>query len=732
MDNTNAMDESSQFHTTTDGESGYAESELRSLPNSVTYHDQSNAFEMSTSRNYNDTTQNTSINSNATGQQRKHNVSMHSYHRSPTSNNNSTMNNSAVTSPNNNNNNLFRVGMRIVCRYGGGNEWYPGTVAHDNGDDTYVINYDDGDSEEAAPKHRVRAISTSYNNSNNGAASPDSSHLYSGIQENNRSSESLSSSAIQEGTASPLPSTKSNFGKIIMFASGSDENNNTGDAVGQNINVSPRTTTTSTINGNYGSSPLSQTTTTTNNRITEKEEFTPRPAYLSTGSNIGIANTFSLASPEEEIIDEIDSNRSQILPMTPETTLPVPKSGHRYPSSSPLSPHQRTTSMNNNNILNNNLSRPSVHSTGLLSADTEYSADGFEPDNSTDGGIPVHIDYQAPISSKPSTASSISSPRGSQRTITTSSKSTGVPGSSPPSQYRSSAYPKHDAGMQTSPLSDRLPTSTNAWDMNNTHTTNSSTVPPSSTYYPPPPPGYYPYPYPPPSSSTATYPSVHPVSGLRPSIPPPTVPYGYPPYPMMASPYNLPVPSMPVIQPLGLGTTALSALLGTLRNTNSSNTIAPPNLPVSATTSSTSIHQPSPTTVYLRTLAESLAKAPPGLASTKDTASTQPPITPATAAVAAGMHPAIVRALAEYQSTLAASDLAFAKQIDLLKGHVQRSKSMLAVASRPIGGGSPGHETPSFKYSSLQDTKAYINEQKQHRTAPLSFDEALRRVKLNM
>ena len=41
----------------------------------------------------------------------------------------------------------FIAGQRVEARFGGKGKWYGGAVVQDNGDGTYGVRYDDGDSE---------------------------------------------------------------------------------------------------------------------------------------------------------------------------------------------------------------------------------------------------------------------------------------------------------------------------------------------------------------------------------------------------------------------------------------------------------------------------------------------------------------------------------------------------------------------------------------------------------
>jgi hypothetical protein len=53
----------------------------------------------------------------------------------------------------------FRLGEEVDVRHKGGYHWYPGRIKSVNGDDTYGVVYDDGDSEDAVPM-KVQKSST--------------------------------------------------------------------------------------------------------------------------------------------------------------------------------------------------------------------------------------------------------------------------------------------------------------------------------------------------------------------------------------------------------------------------------------------------------------------------------------------------------------------------------------------------------------------------------------------
>lgn len=194
-----------------------------------------------------------------------------------------------------------------------------------------------------------------------------------------------------------------------------------------------------------------------------------------------------------------------------------------------------------------------------------------------------------------------------------------------------------------------------------------------------------------------------------------------------APPPPPPPPPQPLFQPLGLGTTALSALLSSIR----SGTTSAPLLPASQPTGDPI---QSATSIYLKTLANSLSAG-------ADKASLKPShigssldISPSAAAAAAGMHPSIVSALSNYQSVLAASDANFSRQLDLLRSHAARSRATLASAS----GSAPLAGSPSttrnveqhipYSYSSLEETKRMLASRRAEKA--IDINEARRRVTL--
>ena len=48
------------------------------------------------------------------------------------------------------------VGVQVEARFGGEEDWYPGTVAAVNADGTYRVAYDDGDEEDSVAPEYVR------------------------------------------------------------------------------------------------------------------------------------------------------------------------------------------------------------------------------------------------------------------------------------------------------------------------------------------------------------------------------------------------------------------------------------------------------------------------------------------------------------------------------------------------------------------------------------------------
>ena len=50
----------------------------------------------------------------------------------------------------------LRTGMNVAAKYGGGAKYYPGVITRDNGDETYAISYNDGDTEDAVKRPLIR------------------------------------------------------------------------------------------------------------------------------------------------------------------------------------------------------------------------------------------------------------------------------------------------------------------------------------------------------------------------------------------------------------------------------------------------------------------------------------------------------------------------------------------------------------------------------------------------
>ena len=53
----------------------------------------------------------------------------------------------------------FAPGDRVEAQFNGKDKSYPATVKKDNGDDTYALEYDDGDKEDAAKAEHIKAMS---------------------------------------------------------------------------------------------------------------------------------------------------------------------------------------------------------------------------------------------------------------------------------------------------------------------------------------------------------------------------------------------------------------------------------------------------------------------------------------------------------------------------------------------------------------------------------------------
>ena len=60
----------------------------------------------------------------------------------------------------------FSVSERVECRYGGGETYYPGSIAAVNGDGTYNIGYDDGDAESNVDGSLIRGVAAADGSSN--------------------------------------------------------------------------------------------------------------------------------------------------------------------------------------------------------------------------------------------------------------------------------------------------------------------------------------------------------------------------------------------------------------------------------------------------------------------------------------------------------------------------------------------------------------------------------------
>jgi hypothetical protein len=591
----------------------------------------------------------------------------------------------------------LKPGLRVLCRYGGGGEWYAGTLARENSDGTWVVNYDDGDSEEAAPLYRIRPVAVSPSGA--GSASRSGEEAEDGDGDGEVDADGRGASAVTPVTSV----TPGKFGRVIMFAGAEGGGGGEGGAAAA--------AAAATAAGAGGTSPRSSSAYPLQQR--QRQQPVGSPLY---------------SVEEDAIPDETERGAG----------------ADAGSAGAPSSSSRPAPGLGSPSVKLGALSRPIVHSTGLTSADTEYSGDGFEGDASGDAGAsPRETSPASAATPARGTAAVLSATMagdGQQQysmvfdTTLAPGAAAGLPASSPlgrspaarggrvapgsspvphrlsgtapgsspagASQPRRAVYPQHEIGIQT-----------------DGPTSSSSSYNPYAYPPPPPPPPHY-------------YSHVH--------------GYGVPPGGMAAYPPAVPVPTMPVLQPLGLGNSALSAILAGLRPGGAglvaAGRVAPPPVPPAPPAAPSAS---SPTTVYLRALADALARPPGSVPSAAAAAagatatSAAASLSPSAAAAAAGLHPSVVGALANYQATLAASDLAFARQVQLLRAHVSRTRSMLASANgtRPSGGGSPGgqgHESSSgakggYAYSTLAEAQEYIAEQRAKRP-PLTFEEALRRV----
>lgn len=615
----------------------------------------------------------------------------------------------------------LRIGMRVMSRYGGGTEWYPGSIARDNGDGTFEINYDDGDSEEAVPSHRLRVIDTG-NDSGDG----DDSSATNGDEGNTSSGKDrlqldITSATRHEATTQLQVASISpaKFGRVIMFSS-------------------------PTSSSAAGVTPVSPSQTVRSPaQVSVQQQQMPVSGSENAGSSSADHNASASDADGDGDDDIIDETETQLLSrdlrpserhLSPSKAQQQQQEGAGTISagSPQLRPSTATaaaaagvnrSTVNGSSISGNargspsigrSLARPSLHtvaSAGAMTvAETDYSVDGFDADGHDGEGDDVSV----PLASKHAAAatSSSSSGQGVHR----------VPGSSPAPVARS------EMAIQTEPDTGGGSQPPHAYS----HPWNPALGPyPPYGYHhqqqPAQQQGYPAYGYPPSSHSgyTRTTPAVPP--------PPPPQQQQYP-YPGYAYPptHLQPMPSLvssmaPVFPALGMGTSALSALLSSMKGSGCSSNngvggssttgvavgkpasrggeAAPPPVPPAA--GSASAASASSTTVYLRALAEALAKHPAASAAAPNASGALPEgagavpnavaaaaaiagLTPSAAAAAAGLHPSVVNALTNYQATLAASDLAFGRQIQMLKSQAARNRAALTAAAngftRPSAG----------------------------------------------
>ena len=265
------------------------------------------------------------------------------------------------------------------------------------------------------------------------------------------------------------------------------------------------------------------------------------------------------------------------------------------------------------------------------------------------------------------------------------------------------------------------------------------------------------------SNTTSTAPSHPPVAAMAPPplpIPAPTAPRPTataPPPPLPPS-FNSGLGSLALLLAahapfLSVGSSSLSAVLAAggsgsgsgarpagasplpQRAPSKRSTLGP--LPASA-----------PSSAFLRALADGLATTPDATAhpENKSTAGT-PAGAVARAAVHARLHPAVVASLAAAQASLVSVDVVYARQLAAIRDGAARSRAKLdasiarvttAVLPMAVPGGSPtagaqARSPPEKKNTSVGfAVRARLAApERLHRAPPLSFAEALARVRLD-
>jgi len=172
--------------------------------------------------------------------------------------------------------------------------------------------------------------------------------------------------------------------------------------------------------------------------------------------------------------------------------------------------------------------------------------------------------------------------------------------------------------------------------------------------------------------------------------PPAPSSYMYGPPPGGVGLWGHPMPPMPVPASAGLGTASLAALLASMRTGGGGEggrarrVVAAPTLPGGAAA-------PSPSTLYLTAMATSLAALPAaGDAAAEAGGVAGGSLDLASLGRSAGLHPAVVTALARYQAGLSVADTVFARQLGAIRVDAARAKARVDALSAPPGGGSPG------------------------------------------
>jgi Ca2+-binding EF-hand superfamily protein len=76
----------------------------------------------------------------------------------------------------------LRVGARVEARYKGGSKWFKGKISRDHKDDTYDVEYDDGDSEKYMKKESIRVLGAERKESGGGGVAAGDEDLREGTE----------------------------------------------------------------------------------------------------------------------------------------------------------------------------------------------------------------------------------------------------------------------------------------------------------------------------------------------------------------------------------------------------------------------------------------------------------------------------------------------------------------------------------------------------------------------